>query len=106
MGLAWWGIATLGNAATEYVGLVAQPLDGEAPFQPPLGEIGAAQVAQFNVLELVPDALVRIQVRGLAGESLHLKPRRCPVGEEVLDRLGAVDRRPIPEHQQLALKMA
>lgn len=106
LGLAGRRIATLGDAAAEHVSLVAQPLDGQPQFEPQLGKIGAAEVAEFDVLEIVPDPLVGIEVRGVAGQLLQLEPRRRSLGKEVLDRLSAMNRRPIPNHQQLARNLA
>src|SRR3954453_11400731 len=100
------GVPALRDAAAENVALVAEPLDGQAQFKPQLVQIGAAEVAQFDVLEIVPDALVRIQVRGVARQLLQLEARRGLLCQEVLDRPGAMDRRPIPDHEQLARNLA
>ena len=99
-------VPALRDAAAEDVALVAEPLDSQAQFEPQRVQIGAAEVAQFDVLEIVPDALVGIQVRGVARQLLQLEPRRGPLRQEVLDGLGAMDRRPIPDHEQLARNLA
>src|SRR5215212_2946141 len=106
LGLVRGGVPALGDAAAEDLALVAEPLDGQAQFEPQLVQIGAAEVAQFDVLEIVPDALVRIQVRGVAGQLLQLEARRGSLRQEVLDGPGAMDRRPIPDHEQLARNLA
>jgi hypothetical protein len=106
LGLGRGEVAALGDAAAEDLALVAEPLDGQAQFEPQLVQIGAAEVAQFNVLEIVPDALVGIQVRGVARQLLQLEARRGPLRQEVLDGSGAMDRRPIPDHEQLARNLA
>jgi hypothetical protein len=106
LGLGRGGVPALRNAAAENLALVAESLDGQAQFEPQLVQIGAAKVAQLNVLEIVPDALIRIQVRGVARQLLQVEPRRRPLREEVLDGLSAMDRRPIPDHEQLARNLA
>lgn len=106
LGLGWGEIPALRDAAAEDLALVAKPLDGQAQFEPQLVQIGTAEVAQFDVLEIVPDALVGIQVRGVARQLLQLEPRRRPLRQEVLNGLGAMDRRPIPDHEQLARNLA
>ena len=62
----------------------------------------AAEVPQLDVLEVAPDALVRVQVRGVAGERLQADALGPAGGQEVLDRLAAMDRRAVPEDQELA----
>src|SRR4051794_36591855 len=100
------GVPALRDAAAENVALVAEPLDGQAQFDPQLVQIGTAEVAQFDVLEIVPDALVRVEVRGVARQLLQLEARRRALRQEVLDGLRAMDRRPIPNHKQLARNLA
>ena len=106
LGLGRGEVPALRDAAAEDLALVAEPLDGQAQFEPQVVQIGAAEVAQFNVLEIVPDALVRIQVRGVARQLLQLEARRGPLRQEVLDGSGAMDRRPIPDDEQLARNLA
>jgi len=106
VGLGRGGVPALRDAAAEDLALVAEPLDGQAQFQAQVVQIGAAEVAQFDVLEIVPNALVGIQVRGVARQLLQLEPRRTALRQEVLDGLSAVDRRPIPDHEQPARKLA
>ena len=106
LGLVRGSVPALRDAATEDLALVAKPLDGQAQFEPQLGQIGAAEVAEFDVLEIVPDALVGIQVRGVARQLLQLEARRGPLRQEVFDGPGAMDRRPIPDHEQFARNLA
>ena len=106
LGLARESIAALSDTAAEHVGLVAEPFDGEAQFDAELGQVSAAEVAAFDVLEIVPDAFVRVEVRGVVGQGLQLQPSCRPLGEEVLDRLGTMDGRAIPDHEEVALDVA
>ena len=76
--------------------LVAQALDRQAQFEPQFREIVAADITQFEMLEIVPDPFVRIEIGRVAGELLEVQPRRGPLGQEVAHRLRAVDRGAIP----------
>ena len=81
---------------------VAEASGGTAEFAPQVRQVAAAEVPQLDPLEVVPDALVRVQLRRVAWELLQVQPLGPAVGQEVFDRLAAVDRRAIPDHQQLA----
>lgn len=83
------------------------PSMAEALFRPHqrnthLKEILAAKVFQFAAFEQVPDILLRVQVRSITGKTLQMEALGCACREELLDSLGAVDRRAIPNHQELA----
>jgi len=81
---------------------VAEPGGGEAEVTSEMGEILAADVAQFDALEVVPDALVGVEVRGVAGELFQADTASTALGQEVLDRLAAMDRSAVPDDQELA----
>jgi len=81
---------------------VAEPGRGEAEVASEMGEVLAADVAQLDVLEVGPDPLVRVEVRGVPGELLQADAAGTALGQEVLDRLAAMDRSAVPDHQQLA----
>jgi hypothetical protein len=99
-------VATLAHAAVDDVALVPEASGGEAKLASQVGEVLAADVAQFDVLEVGPDALVRVQIGGVAGELLQANPLGASLGQEILDRLAAMDRGAIPEHQELAGEVA
>jgi hypothetical protein len=46
---------------------MAKAGSGEAKFEPEFGEIGTAQVAEFDPLQYVPDTFLRIQLRRVGG---------------------------------------
>jgi hypothetical protein len=100
LGLAQIDVPALGDAAAEDLVLVAQPLDGQPQFQAELRKIGAAQVAEFDVLEIVPHPLSGIEFGRLAGELFQREPGGGPLGQEVFPQLRAVDRGPVPDDQQ------
>ena len=95
-------VAALPNAALDDGPPVAKTSGGEPEVVPQVREIHAADVAQLDVLEVAPDALVRVQVRGVAGELLQADALGGALGQEVLDRLTAMDGGAIPEHQEFA----
>ena len=99
-------IAALGDATAQHLPLVAQAPERQAQFEPEFRQIVAADIAQFAVLEIVPDPFIRVQFRGVAGELLKVQPRRSPLSQEVAHRLRAVDRGAIPDDQQLARDLA
>jgi hypothetical protein len=98
-------VAALPNAALDDVPLVAEAGGSEPELASQMREILAADVAQLDVLEVGPDALVGVQVRRVAGESLQLEAPGCPLGQEVLDRLATMDRGAVPQDQELAGKV-
>ena len=65
-------------------------------------QVRAAHVPQLNAFEIGPDALVRVEIGCVARQLLQLEPFGSALSQEVFDRLTAMDRRPIPEHQELA----
>ena len=81
---------------------MAEPGGGEAEVTSEMGEILAADVAQFDALEGVPDALVGVEVRGVAGELFQADALGAALGQAVLDGLATMDRRAVPDHQELA----
>ena len=94
--------AAFTHAALDDVTLVAEASGGEAEVTSEVSQVLAADVGQVDVLEVVPDALVRVEVRGVAGKLFELDASGAALGQEVLDRLAAMDRRAVPDDQELA----
>ncbi len=69
-------------------------------------EILAAQVFQLPAFEQVPDSLLRVEIRSIAGKTLQMDPLGRTSSEKLLDDLGAVDGGAIPNHQKLARELA
>ena len=88
------------------MGFAAQPTDGQAQFPAQLIEVLAAAIPQFDALAVVPDPLVGVQLRGVARQACQLEAGGGPGGEEVLDRPAVVNRRAVPDHQQLPPHLA
>jgi len=81
---------------------VAETGRGEAEVASEMREVLAADIAQLDALEVVPDALVRIQVWSVAGELFQADAAGTAPGQEVFDRLAAMNGSAVPDHQQLA----
>lgn len=94
------------NATLNNVALVTQPSNCPAQFVPQPTQISTADIAQFYSFQIAPDAFIWIEVRRIAGQLLQLYALCAAIGQKVLDRLPTVDRRTVPDHQQLALNMA
>ena len=81
---------------------MAESGDGKPEVAAEMVDGRAAEVPQLDVLEVLPDALVRVEVRGVAGELLQADALGGALHQEVLDRLATVDRGAVPEDQELA----
>lgn len=57
-------------------------------------EMRATQVFQLPAFEQVPDALLRVEVRSIAGKTLQMESLGRTTSEKLLDDLGAVDGEP------------
>ena len=87
--------------ALDDLGLVAKPLlcFSELGFE--VIETSTAEVLHLHVLEPAPNPLVRIQIRGVAWQSLQMEAPGRPLGKKLLDCLSPVGRKPIPDDRQL-----
>ena len=86
--------------------VLAEPLAGGPELPPRFLQIMTAEIAHFDLLQVPPDALFRVQLRRVAGGSLEVDPVGRPVAQILPNGLAAVDRRAIPEDQQLARDVA
>lgn len=96
----------LSDARLDDHALVTQTLFRAPQRNGQLAQVAAAEVAQLDALEIVPDALVGVQLRRVAGQLLQLQASGSTGAQKVLDGLAAMDRRPIPDDQQLATEFA
>src|SRR5581483_12481966 len=90
-------VAALSDAPLDDGALVAETGSGQEEFDPEFGEVVAAQVAEFDPLQAVPDAFIGIQLRGVGGQLFQPDACCTAVGQEVFDYLSAVNRRSIPD---------
>src|SRR5919201_2405765 len=90
------------NIAAESGGLVAEAGSSQADVATGGREIAATHIAQFDALERVPEPLSWVQLGRVGRQGLEVQTLGRTVGQEVLDDLGTMDGRAIPDDQQLA----
>jgi len=71
--------------------------DGIPEFMMEMRQVNTTHMVPLHAFELLPDALVGVQLRGVGRQALQVPPRRRAVGQEFLDGVAAVDRRAIPK---------
>ena len=77
----------MSKTGSQHMRLAAQALDCKPQFTAQVGEIHAAQIPHFHVLQVLPDAFPRVEVRGIGRELLQVNLPGCPFGRA--DRLCA-----------------
>src|SRR5207245_3818195 len=88
----------MADAGLDEVVLAAQAGGGVAELAAEVPQGRAAAVAELDVLEVAPDALVRVELGCVGGEPLQPDARGAAGGQEVGDRSAAVGRRAVPDH--------
>ena len=83
--------------------LVAKSRHRQSDLMAKMWQVIAAHVAQLHSLQIVPNAVVRIQIWSIAWQLLQMNTLGTSRSEKRFDRLAAMDRRAIPDHQQLPL---
>lgn len=99
-------VAAFRGAGANDVPFVTQTLACADHLVAEVGEVTAADIGQLDPLELVPDALVGVQIGRIPRQVLQMQPLGRSTLQEVLDRLACVDRRAVPDDQQLARDFA
>lgn len=80
----------MAHTPTDDVSLVPQPADGQAQFGTQVRQAMTAAIAQLDMLEVMPDALIGIEFRRAPRQPFQVQARRSARGEKVLDDLAAV----------------
>ena len=65
-------------------------------------DVEAAQVAQLHPFELLPEALIGVQLWGIGRQALQMQSLRRAIGQECLDDLTAMDGGAIPQDDHTA----
>jgi len=73
---------------------VAEPLLGPPEFGFEVIEALAAKVLHLYVLEVIPDALIRVQIRGVAWQLLQVETPGGSLPEKLTDRFSPVGWKP------------
>jgi len=69
-------------------------------------QVSATDVAQLDTLEVIPDALVRIEIGGITRQLLQMQEFGGPSFEKVFDLMSPMDGRAIPDENDLARNLA
>ena len=86
--------------------LLPQAANGEVKFQMQLLHVHTREVGHFDILQVVPASLIqRAQVRSVAGQCLQMDSLRAFCRQEFANGTPAVNRRPIPDHQQFCARL-
>jgi hypothetical protein len=85
---------------------VAQPLFGPPQCAIQLRDVVTTDGAQCTALQIRPDPFDRVEVGRIAWQLLQMDPLGRASGQEVLDRLAAVNGRPIPDDEAFARDLA
>src|SRR5271166_690947 len=81
---------------------LSQAADGKMEFQLKFFQVQEHHIAQLDMLQVLPDALDRVEVGGVRRQSLDVHTPALGTRQEILDLGTAVDGRPIPDHQKAA----
>jgi hypothetical protein len=85
------------KTAFEDARLTAHAFHRGTEFITEVTQVETAQMPQLDAFELLPEALVRIELRGIRWQALQVEALRGPVREELLNGVTAVNRRTIPD---------
>ena len=96
----------MAEEALQDAGAVTDASDSAEQSVPEMVEVGEAAVPQFHVLEVVPEILDRVELRGIAGEALEQESGGGAGAEELADAAAAVGGQAVPDDQQLARDLA
>lgn len=88
------------------MGATPQAADGEPQLPAQFVEILTAAVPKLDPLEVVPDAFIRVEVRCVGRQLNEVEPRGCSRCQKVADGVPTVNRRSVPDDEQLARNLA
>src|SRR5215469_17448765 len=94
------------RTSAEDIAFVAHTLAGTDQLPPQLPQIAAANVGQLHSLQIVPDAFSGIEIRCVARQLLQVESPGRSSPEKVLHWLSAMDRRAVPDEEDLATEFA
>jgi hypothetical protein len=92
----------MADQTADDVSFVAEASGCEAQMLLEVVQIRTAHVTQFDVLEVRPNALVWVEIGRVARQLLQSQAFGRTLGQEVFDWLPTMNRRTVPDHQQLA----
>lgn len=93
------------DASADDMPLVAETRRRQTQVLAEIMEVCTADIAQFDAFEIGPDTLVRIELGRVAGQLLQAQPLGTAPREKLSDGPTGMNRRAVPDHQQLARHM-
>jgi hypothetical protein len=92
----------MADQTADDMSLAAETSGCQAQMLLEISQVRAAHVPEFHILEVSPDALIRVKSGGVARQLLEAQAPGRTLGQEFFDGLTAMNRRTVPDHQQLA----
>ena len=83
------------------MGFAAQPPDRQPKLPAQLVRVLAAPVLQFAAQKLLPHAFISVEFGGVGGQPFQVQAVRRAGREEVLDGSAVMNRRAVPDDEQL-----
>ena len=71
-----------------------------------MGDVEAADVVPLHPFELLPEALARVELRGVGRQALQMEALRRALGQELADDVTAMHRGAIPDEDHAAGHLA
>src|SRR5579885_156577 len=85
---------------------MSQALSCPDEFSLQLIEITTADIAYLHPFEVIPDALIGVEIRGIAGKLFEVEAASSPFLEKVFDLMSAMNGCSIPDDHNLAANLA
>lgn len=86
--------------------LMSQTIGSFAQFGAQVRQVQAADIGEFDVLEIAPDAFIGVEVGRVAGQTFQVDTLRAALGQEVAQGGAVMSGQTLPGHQQLARELA
>jgi hypothetical protein len=83
-----------------------EPFFGAAQLQLDVLHVETTNILEFDALEQIPNAFLRIQFRSIGWQAFEMNAFGSPFRQKVFDRLTAMNGGSIPDHQQFAGDLA
>ena len=83
-----------------------EPFFGATQVQGDMLDVETTKVLEFDTLEEIPDAFLRIEFRGIRRQAFQMDAFGSALCQKIFDRLTPVNRGSIPDDEQLARDLA
>lgn len=85
---------------------MSQPFFGMTPLLLDVLHTKTTNILEFDPLEQVPDAFLRIELKGIARQAFEMNAFGSTFRQKIFDCLTAMNGRPVPGDQQFAWDLA